>query len=49
MIKSKQMRWIGQVSSMGEMRNVYKFLVRKPEGKRPFGRHRIISKWILRK
>jgi hypothetical protein len=23
---------------MGEMRNVYKILVRKPEGKRPLGR-----------
>jgi hypothetical protein len=25
---------------MGEMRNVYKILVRKPEGKRPLGRLR---------
>jgi hypothetical protein len=25
---------------MGEMRNVYKVLVRKPEGKRPLGRSR---------
>jgi hypothetical protein len=25
---------------MGEMRNVYKSLVREPEGKRPLGRHR---------
>jgi hypothetical protein len=25
---------------MGEMRNVYEMLVRKPEGKRPLGRHR---------
>jgi hypothetical protein len=25
---------------MGEMRNMYKILVRKPEGKRPLGRTR---------
>jgi hypothetical protein len=25
---------------MGEMRNVYKILLGKPEGKRPFGGHR---------
>jgi len=25
---------------MGEMRNAYKILVGKPEGKRPLGRHR---------
>jgi hypothetical protein len=36
---------------MGEIRNTYKILVGKPEGKRPHGRHwhdgRIISEWIL--
>jgi hypothetical protein len=29
---------------MGEKRNVYRLLVRKPEGKRPLGRPR--HKWI---
>ena len=28
---------------MGEIRDVYRVLVGKPEGKRPFGRHR--SRW----
>jgi len=28
------------VAYMGEMRNAYKILVRKPEGKRPHGRPR---------
>jgi hypothetical protein len=31
---------------MGVMRNAYNVLVRKPEGKRPFGR--TILKWILK-
>jgi hypothetical protein len=38
---------------MGEVRNAYKILVVKPEGKRPLGRHgidwRIISKWTVGK
>jgi len=34
------MRWVGHVERMGEMRNWYKILVRKPEGKRPPGRRR---------
>jgi hypothetical protein len=40
MIKSKRMRWARQVSRMGENRNAYMVLVRKPEGKRPQGRPR---------
>jgi len=39
-IKSKGMRWAGYVASMGERRGVYRVLVGKPEGKRPFGRPR---------
>jgi hypothetical protein len=39
-IKSRKMRWAGQVLCMGEMRNSYRILVRKPEGKRPLGRPR---------
>ena len=34
------MRWEEHVARMGERRGVYRVLVRKPEGKRPFGRPR---------
>jgi hypothetical protein len=40
MIKSKRMRWSVQVACMGEIRNAYKILIEKPEGKRPLGRSR---------
>jgi hypothetical protein len=40
MIKSIRMRWAGHVARMGEKRNAYRILVRKPEGKRPLGRPR---------
>jgi hypothetical protein len=39
-IKSRRMRWVGHVARMGEERNVYRVLIGKPEGKRPFGRPR---------
>jgi len=39
-IKSKRIRWAGRVACMGERRVVYRVLVGKPEGKRPFGRPR---------
>jgi hypothetical protein len=39
-IKSRRMRSLGYVARMGEERNVYKFLVGKPEGKKPLGRPR---------
>jgi hypothetical protein len=42
-IKSRRMRWAGHVALMIEMRNTYRILIGKPEGKRPFGRHR--SRW----
>jgi hypothetical protein len=32
------MGWAGHVECMGEMRNVYKILVRMSEGKTPLGR-----------
>jgi len=52
-IKSRRMRWAGHVAHMGENRNTYRVLVRKPEGRRPLGRPRhrwrIILRWILRK
>jgi hypothetical protein len=38
MIKSRRMRWGGHISRMGEMKNAYKILVRKAEGKRPLGK-----------
>ena len=39
-IKSRRMRWAGHVARMGEERGAYRFLVGKPEGKRPLGRPR---------
>jgi hypothetical protein len=39
-IKSNRMRWAGHVARMGEGRNVYRVLMGKPEGKRPFERLR---------
>jgi hypothetical protein len=33
MIKSRRMRWAGNVARKGEKRNAYKVLVGKPEGK----------------
>jgi hypothetical protein len=40
MIKSRRMRWAGHIARVGEMRNAYKFLTVKPEGKRQLGRPR---------
>ena len=40
-IKSRRMRWAGHVTRMGERRDVYRFLVGKPEGKRRQGRPRL--------
>jgi hypothetical protein len=37
-IKSRRMRWAGHVARMGGGRNVYRVVVRKPEGKGPLGR-----------
>ena len=34
------MGWAGHVARMGERRGVYRVLVRRPKGKRPFGRPR---------
>ena len=38
-IKSR-MRWVGYLAYMGATRGVYRVLVGKPEGMRPFGRSR---------
>jgi hypothetical protein len=44
------MRYAGHVALMGWMRNAYKILIKKSEGKRPLGRNRcktgIILKWF---
>jgi hypothetical protein len=39
-IKSRRMRWAGNVARMGEKRNASRLLVGKPEGKRLLGRPR---------
>jgi hypothetical protein len=38
------MRWAGRVVRIWEKRNVYRILVRKPEGKRPLERPK--SRWV---
>jgi hypothetical protein len=44
MIKSRRMRWAGNVARMGEKRNAYRILVGKSEGKRSLGRRR--HRWV---
>jgi hypothetical protein len=36
-IESRRMRCAGHVGRFGEIRNAYKILVEKPDGKRPLG------------
>jgi hypothetical protein len=43
-IKSRRKSWADHVARMGEERNAYRLLVRKPEGKRPLGRLR--RSWV---
>ena len=40
-IKSRRMRWAGQVANMGKRRGSYRILVRRPAGRRPLGRPRL--------
>jgi hypothetical protein len=40
MIKSRRMRRVGYIACMVEMKNLYKILVVKSEGKKPQGRPR---------
>jgi len=40
MIKSRRTRRAGHIACMGQMRNVYKILVRKPKWNRTLGRLR---------
>jgi len=52
-VKSRRMRWAGDVVRMGEGRGVHRVLVGKPEGKRLLGDlnvdGRIILRWIFEK
>jgi hypothetical protein len=43
-MKSRRMRWAGNVVRMWERRGEYRVLVGKPEGKRPLGRPR--HRWV---
>jgi hypothetical protein len=44
MIKTRRISWEGHVARMGEKRNAYRILIRKPEVKRPLERPR--RKWV---
>jgi hypothetical protein len=46
-IKSRRLRWVGHIACMGERRGLYRVLVGKPVGKRPF--RRVMLRWIFRK
>jgi hypothetical protein len=52
-IKSRRVRWAEYVARIREMRNSYKMLFGKPEGKRPLGRPRrrwgVLLEWMLAK
>jgi hypothetical protein len=47
------MKWAGHVTCSGDKRNIYRVLVGKSEGRKPFGRVGIegmmILKWILQR
>jgi hypothetical protein len=40
-IKSRRMRWAGDVARMREKRSAYRLLVGRPEEKRPLGKPRL--------
>jgi hypothetical protein len=42
MIKSRRMRWTGQVASIGDRRGAYRVLVGRPDGNRPLEKPRQI-------
>jgi hypothetical protein len=52
-IKSRRMRWAGNVAQIGEKRNAYRILVGKPEGKNHYEDldvgGSIILRWILKR
>jgi hypothetical protein len=39
-VKSRRMRWAGNVARMGEGKGVHRVLVVKPDGRRPLGKPR---------
>jgi hypothetical protein len=43
-MRSRKMKWAGHVASMGKKKNACRFLVGKPEGRRPVGRPR--HRWV---
>jgi len=47
-IKSRRVRWTDHVARVGKRRGIYRFLVGKPEGKRPLGRQGVDGRIILR-
>jgi hypothetical protein len=44
MMKSRRMKWAGQVARMGKNSNMYRLLVGKPEGRRPLRMPR--RRWV---
>jgi hypothetical protein len=44
MVESRRMGWAWNIARVGEKRNAYRILVRKPEVKRPLGRKR--RRWV---
>jgi hypothetical protein len=44
-IKSRRIRWAGNIARIREMRNTYEILIAKREGKRPLGRPRCGKMW----
>jgi hypothetical protein len=47
-IKSRRRGWVGRVARMGEMKNAFKILFGKPEGKRLPGRHGVDRRLTLK-
>jgi hypothetical protein len=43
-VKSRRIKWAGNLARMGEKRNAYRLLVGEPEGRRPLGRPR--RRWL---
>jgi hypothetical protein len=43
MIKSRRMKWVGNVARMG--RSAFRIMAGKPKGKRPLGKPRRTCKW----
>jgi hypothetical protein len=49
MIKSRRMRYAGDVVSMGKRKGAYRVLLVEPEGRRPLGKPRLIWKDNIKK